>query len=573
MKNIIRLSFLFAFFVVANNKLLTQNITHSEMLGKPTDKSISIQVFFDTETEMSISFGLSSNSLNMQTTWQKFNANSPAEISLENLTPNSKYYYQINYRKPNTSTFLSGDMHFFSTQKSKEETFVFTVQADPHLDEQSDTTLYKLCLKNQLEDSPDFMIDLGDILMSDKLKNAQGKLNHDTIIFRANHTRRYYENISHSVPLFIALGNHEGEAGWNLNGNTENVAIWGTLERQKYFLNPYPNSFYSGDTTENQFVGKRANYYAWNWGNALFIVLDPYWYTKTKPDSMNGWRWSLGKTQYDWLKTTLEKDNSKFKFVFAHQIIGGDPDGRGGVEFANLYEWGGKNLDGSEGFAKNRPGWYKPIKDLLTENKVSVFFHGHDHFFGKQDKDCLIYQEVPQPSHPNFQNAGQADDYGYLQGLILPNSGHIRITVTKENAKIDYVRAYLPKNENGNRKNKDVSASYFISSNCYDSINTSAPVIWNNNYFNEIVAPNPFDKEANIEFEIQKFSQVWLSISDNNGKLIKYLLNGDSLDAGKFNIVWDGKNNFSQEVENGSYFYTLKTNNGITKSGKIQLLK
>jgi hypothetical protein len=78
--------------------------------------------------------------------------------------------------------------------------------------------------------------------------------------------------------------------------------------------------------------------------------------------------------QYDWLKTTLEQNDSKFKFVFAHQIIGGDPDGRGGVEFADLYEWGGNNLNGTRGFETNRPGWYKPIKDLLNEHRVNIFF-------------------------------------------------------------------------------------------------------------------------------------------------------------------------------------------------------
>jgi uncharacterized protein (UPF0216 family) len=44
----------------------------------------------------------------------------------------------------------------------------------------------------------------------------------------------------------------------------------------------------------------------------------------------------------------------------------------------------------------------KPVKELLRENRVNIFFHGHDHFFGKQEKDCLVYQETPQPSHPNY---------------------------------------------------------------------------------------------------------------------------------------------------------------------------
>lgn len=115
---------------------------------------------------------------------------------------------------------------------------------------------------------------------------------------------------------------------------------------------------------------------------------------------------------------------------------------------------GGKNLNNSPGFTQNRPNWYKPIRDLLKEHKVNIFFHGHDHFFGKQEKDCLIYQEVPQPSHPNFSNVNYAKDYGYYEGLILPNSGHLRVNVSPNGVKVEYVKVYLPKNETATRKIK-----------------------------------------------------------------------------------------------------------------------
>jgi hypothetical protein len=69
---------------------------------------------------------------------------------------------------------------------------------------------------------------------------------------------------------------------------------------------------------------------------------------------------TLGRDQYDWLKTTLENSSAKFKFVFAHNLVGGFDLGtvgnmRGGTEAAGFYEWGGKNPDGSWGFDQNRP--------------------------------------------------------------------------------------------------------------------------------------------------------------------------------------------------------------------------
>jgi hypothetical protein len=368
------------------------------------------------------------------------------------------------------------------------------------------------------------------------------------------------------------LGNHEGEAGWQLNGTDQNVAIFNSLERKKYFRNPAPDAFYSGDLTQNQFVGQRENYYTWQWGDAQFIVLDPYWYTLQKPDAQTGWRWTLGKTQYDWLRATLQNSSATFKFVFCHQLVGGDPDGRGGIEFADLYEWGGKNPDGSNGWTSNRPGWYKPIKDLLTENRVTIFFHGHDHFFGKQEKDCLIYQETPQPSHPNFQNANQAADYGYFQGQILPNAGHLRVTVSPEGVKTEYIRAYLPQNETPTRKNGDVSATYYVSkNNCYDTLSTGVPVLWNSNYADELVYPNPASGSVNIEFSLARADQIELAILDQSGRLLRQLLAREQVPAGRFRTVWDGKNNSGGDLPNGVYFWQLKGRYGDITGGKVMI--
>lgn len=561
---------LFIFGLFCSIYLQAQTLRHAELLGRPTDKSITVKAFFNNPAEVCIQYGTSTGVYPQQTAWKSFAAGEPAEILVDGLSANTAYFYRMCYRAPGSTIVTTRAEHKFQTQRTLGSTFTFVVQADPHLDEQSDTAIYRRCLNNQLDDAPDFMVDLGDFLMSDKLKNAAGRLTHDTVTARCHLLRSYYETSGHSVPLFISLGNHEGESGWNLNNTPENVAIWGTLDRQKYFLNPAPNGFYTGDETVHPLVGKRENYYAWTWGDALFIVLDPYWYTSPKPDAKNGWRWTLGKTQYDWLKNTLEKSKAKFKFVFAHQIVGGDPDGRGGTEFADFYEWGGKNLDGTAGFAANRPGWYKPIKDLLTENQVNIFFHGHDHFFGKQEKDCLIYQETPQPSHPNFQSTSLPGDYGYFTGQFLPNSGHIRVTVGPEGVKVEYVRVYAPKSETATRKNKDVSASYVIPvKNCYSSTTTAVPMLWNSNYADELVYPNPFKTEAIIEFSLGEAERLTLSILNEQGQVVRHLMNGTLVSAGKFQVIWDGQNDSGNALPSGMYWYRISGANGGQKTGKI----
>lgn len=164
--------------------------------------------------------------------------------------------------------------------------------------------------------------------------------------------------------------------------------------------------------------------------------------------------WALGKPQYDWLSRTLHASKARYKFLFIHQLVGGTDDGgRGGSEVAPLYEWGGKEKSGEDTFSKNRPGWDKPIHQLLRETGVTAVFHGHDHFYGHQELDGIAYQLVPQPSASNSRN-DHAAEYGYLAGKLLPSSGHMRVRVEPAQVTIEYVKssATAVKDATGNSK-------------------------------------------------------------------------------------------------------------------------
>lgn len=112
---------------------------------------------------------------------------------------------------------------------------------------------------------------------------------------------------------------------------------------------------------------------------------------------------------------------------------------------------GGSNPDGTWGFNTYRPGWGKPIH----------FFHGHDHFYEKQNKDGIVYQEVPQPSNRSITNISAAQ-YGYVEGVLLPGRGYLSVSVSNENVKVEYIGTYLPVEESAARKNRNVIASYTI---------------------------------------------------------------------------------------------------------------
>jgi hypothetical protein len=312
------------------------------------------------------------------------------------------------------------------------------VQADPHLDEGSDPEVYKRSLRDELASAADFLIDLGDTFMSDKLPSQTW----NEVVGRHLLARSYYELVGHSLPLLLVLGNHEGESSRRLDGTAENLAVWAAKARKIYYSNPEPDHFYTGSGKSEPFIGLRQNYYAWTWGDALFVVLDPFWYGSGRPgQDGDGWSRSLGREQYEWLKSSLEGSRAKYKFVFAHNLVGGldlDGRGRGGIEGVAYFEWGGHNQDGTWGFTDKRTGWAMPIHHLLVKNNVTAFFHGHDHLYAKQDLDGVVYQEVPQPSHGGARNpSGQ---YAYTHGDILPGSGYMRIRVSPEGVRAEFIR-------------------------------------------------------------------------------------------------------------------------------------
>ena len=124
----------------------------------------------------------------------------------------------------------------------------------------------------------------------------------------------YFGKIGPSIPVFLATGNHEDEEGWNLDDTGTNATgLWNIATRKAYFPMPIdegPGGFYSGnsDPLPTTLGGDtdRQDYYAWEWGDALFVVIDEFQYTMNLPytpaagehndDSVTGdqWSWTLG---------------------------------------------------------------------------------------------------------------------------------------------------------------------------------------------------------------------------------------------------------------------------------------
>jgi hypothetical protein len=541
-----------------------------ELLGRPAATSIAVNLRADKNLEAYVEYGMQPTLYTKQTAIQSCPGGIPFTITIGGLVPNSGYYYRVRYRVAGTTEYLALGEHTFHTARPAGSAFTFAIEADPHLDTATSPELLKRTFANVLNSKADFLIDLGDTFMTEKLP----LINQEEMLKRYLLLRSCFDTVCHSVPLMLVQGNHDGELGWLVNGTADNLAVWAANMRKLYYPNPQPDGFYSGDTSNVKFTGQRQNYYAWEWGNALFVVLDVYWYTTKKPgSSKNNWDWTLGRTQYDWFKKTLESSKSAFKFVFAHQVVGGsDTEGRGGIEAVPYYEMGGLNGDGSPGFAANRPGWPKPLHQLMVDNRVSAFFHGHDHIFVKQDLDGIVYHELPQPGYFNFAspeksytNVGLAAKYGYTHGDVLPSSGYLRVTVADTTATVEYVRTYLAAHENNQQHNGDVAHTYTLRKKSpvtavAEQAGRPSDFALNQNY------PNPFNPTTVISYQLTDHSFVTLKLFDVLGREVASLVEEDEK-PGFYRVQWNASG-FSSGI-----YYCRLTAGGAVATRTMMLLK
>ncbi len=71
-------------------------------------------------------------------------------------------------------------------------------------------------------------------------------------------------------------------------------------------------------------------------------------------------------------------------------------------------------------------------------------------------------------------------------------------------------------------------------------------------------APNPFHPATTIRFDLPRRAPVSLRIYDVAGRLVRSLVAGSALEAGRHEAAWDGRSESGQTVGAGLYFYRLQ---------------
>ena len=114
----------------------------------------------------------------------------------------------------------------------------------------------------------------------------------------------------------------------------------------------------------------------------------------------------------------------------------------------------------------------------------------------------------------------------------------------------------------------DGTMNFFIGN--FTNINTPEEIIVNQFELSQNY-PNPFNPTTQINFSLPKSGKVSLSIFNINGELVKNYEMG-TMATGRYNVVWNAKNNNGIKVPSGTYFYQMNYNNKIFTK-KMLLLK
>jgi PKD repeat protein len=456
------------------------------VLGRPTGTSVAASALADAGAEVYFEWGTSPGNYVGTTPTVTSTAGQPVVVTMDNLKPDTRYYYRARFRSRTEVDYRIDPEHSFHTQRSPGITFSFGVQGDSHPEREGKMytpNLYELNMKNVAGKQPDFYVALGDDFSIDRLieKNSLTQENVDQVY---RYQRDFLGLIGHSTPVFLVNGNHEEAAAYLLSDRYktpyDHAPIYAGKARVTYFPLPASDGFYSADAAEVPGVGLIRDYYAWEWGDALFVAIDPYWHSPVPVDAGvpgvgrpdDEWEITMGDAQYAWFKTVLETSRAKYKFVFEHHVLG---SGRGAAALVHMYEWGGYNKNGTAyEFASRRRNWSRPIHQLMEENKITIFFSGHDHLFAREKVDGVVYQSVPNPADNTYQafNADAYDPdtiglpgarYDPTYGVTMPNSGYLHVTVSPDRVTVSYIRAVLPGDESkAGATNGAVAFSYSV---------------------------------------------------------------------------------------------------------------
>lgn len=235
---------------------------------------------------------------------------------LTDLEPAQTYIYRV-YAQDDGQV-AAGDWHTFRTLKMPGNPITFLVVGDTG---QAITGQYKIADQMKAQ-AADLFVHVGDVLYPCFTAAAA-----DARCFSI------YRDQMHSMPMFVAMGNHDGYCA-----------------PADYF-----NAFYLPTNS----VSGTEHYYSFDHGDAHFIML--------ATETPIGNRYEPGSPQYIWLEADLAATKQKWKFIFFHHVF------RSSSLHSYDDYWPFNGWD--------RLDLQAHIGGLASRYGAQVIFNGHDHDF------------------------------------------------------------------------------------------------------------------------------------------------------------------------------------------------
>ena len=258
--------------------------------------------------------------------------------------------------------------------------------------------------------------------------------------------RKAYAGLTPNMPTLIALGNHDGEEGYNP------ARTFATSWRQKLFAQPDAATYPEGGHPNGNYYALTLGADEKNRDGVQFIVLDVMRAMTVLPRAVE--EWTLGADQRQWLEGVLADGTREWSFACQHHVLGGWPAAPSESDLRSI-AYGRGNLF----TAKDYAGYGDPnrieqvqVSELGRASRLRGIIYGHDHVFkatrlgdGKTNYDLQgVCAGSPKAvcetdwwngalwrKHYGSSSKTPADFYGA--------SGYTRLTVTKDQAKYDYI--------------------------------------------------------------------------------------------------------------------------------------
>ncbi len=397
-------------------------------------------------------------------------------IDATGLTADTTYYWQAEWRTAAGQIWypFPGGRGKFSTLASAGQSYTVAFIADHHVGkyqadgntngfgvdiEGANETAHgpnhrwrlEHAMRDIVEQDPDAIIDMGDSWYADAATATRSWVPMGC---------QMMSPLFRTAPYYLVLGNHEAEGPWNQAAGTQNDQKKNTICRKAVIPNPTSTTYSEGGESQvpntngisngagwatqagwipaltagenpltyyNNSIRESANklgvsgqalenYYAFTWGDALWVVLDSDRYSLNSADDQTTGSYptnSLGTSQLAWLETTLAASTATWKFVLSHRLLGGLPGKPNTCDTNWWYARGsGASVAPSTASSDSRTEEWT-LHQLLQQYNVTAYISSHDHVFGHSRTGSVNYLKVPTASGFNrFDTWATCDDYG-----------------------------------------------------------------------------------------------------------------------------------------------------------------